>query len=56
MKINLVKRSGEWRILKNGKKIDAETSKVKAQKAVKFYRGYFNVPKAQRKQWIRNTY
>ena len=34
-------RYGDWIILKNGRRIDAETSKTKAETAARFYRNYF---------------
>jgi len=41
-RIRIKKGKGEWIITKNGKRIDAETSKPKARLAASFYRGYFS--------------
>jgi len=39
------KGKGEYIICKNGRKIDTETSKIKARLAASFYRGYFSKKK-----------
>ena len=36
-----LRRGMDWTILKNGIKLDTETSKAKAMIAVKFYRNYY---------------
>ena len=54
-RITIRKRNGEWIILKNGRKIGAETTKDKAQGAVNFYRAYFKISPKKRDKWIKET-
>lgn len=41
MKFTIKKKNGAWCIYKNGVKIDEETSKLKAEDAVEFYKKYY---------------
>lgn len=54
-RISIRKNSIGWCVYKNGRKLDQETSKLKASRAAQFYRGYFKVPSSKRMNYVRKA-